>query len=180
MRQGCVVAPEHFNTIIDHIITKAPSHLSFGLKLGDRVISNADFADGIAILMDSMDQLLEALQILRGEAASAGLQINWDKTKIRPINPSSSTINSPVSLDRKTSFEVVQRLNLGSAISSDGLLLPKQQARISKVSSAMGRLNRHLWQKPNISRSKKLRIVNALVDSEMLYELKHGMHQPQR
>ena len=33
----------------------------------------------------------------------------------------------------------------------------------------MGRLNRHLWRKPNISRTTKLRIFNALVGSVMLY-----------
>ena len=36
----------------------------------------------------------------------------------------------------------------------------------------MGRLNCHLWQKPNISRPTKLRIFNALVGAVMLYGAK--------
>ena len=101
-----------------------------------------------------MDQLLEALQILREEAASVGLEINSDKTKIMAVDPSYPTVNSPVSLDRTTSIEVVRKFTyLGSAIFSDGSLLPELQARISKVVSVIGRLNRHLRRKPNISRS---------------------------
>lgn len=170
VRQGCAVAPELFNVIIDYVMTRTTSRLSFGLKFGDRVITDADFADDLAILADSMEQLLEALRILREEAAKVGLQINWTKTKIMAIDPSSPAANPSVSLDSTTSIEVVQRFTyLGSIISSDGSLLSELQARISKASSAMGRLNRHLWRKPNISRTTKLRIFNALVGSVMLY-----------
>ena len=99
-----------------------------------------------------------------------GLHINWDKMKIMAIGPSSLTVNSPVSLDRTISIEVVQRFTyLGCTIFSDGSLLPDLQARISKASCAMGRLNCHLWRKLNISCSTKLRICIALVGSVMLY-----------
>jgi hypothetical protein len=148
---------------------KTTSRLNFGLKFGDRVISDVDFADDLAILADSMDQLLETLQILREEAKIMVLQINLNKTKIMPIDPSSPAVISPVSLDATTSIEVVQKFtSLGSTISSDGFL-PELQANLSKASSVMVRLNRHLWRKPNISRSTKLRIFNALVGSVMLY-----------
>jgi hypothetical protein len=128
VRQGCAVAPELFNVIIDYVMTRTTSRLSFGLKFGDRVITDADFADDLAILADSMEQLLEALRILREEAAKVGLQINWTKTKIMAIDPSSPAANPSVSLDSTTSIEVVQRFTyLGSIISSDGSLLSELQ-----------------------------------------------------
>ena len=170
VRQGCAVTPELFNVIIDYVMTKTTSRLSFGLKFGDHTITDVDFADDLAILADSMEQLLEALQILREEAAKAGLHINWNKTKIMAIDPSSIAVNSPVSLDSTTSIEVVKDFTyLGSVISSNGSLLPELQARLSKASSVIGRLNRHLWRKPNISRTTKQRIFNALVGSVVLY-----------
>ena len=117
-----------------------------------------------------MEQLLEAVRILREEAANVGLHINWNKTKIIAIDPSSPAVNSPVSLDSNTSIELVKDFTyLGSVISSNGSLLPELQARLSKVTSVMGRLNRYLWRKPNISRKTKLRIFNAQVGSVMLY-----------
>ena len=168
--QGCAVAPELFNIIIDYVMTKTTSRLSFGLKFGDHTITDVDFTDDLAILADSMEQLLEALRILREEVAKVGLHINWNKTKIMAIDQSSPAINSPVSLDSTTSIEVVNDFTyLGSVISSNGSLLPELQARLSKASSVMGRLNCHLWRKPKISRKTKLRIINALVGSVMLY-----------
>ena len=122
--------------IIEHVMTKATSRLSFALKFGDRVTSDADFTDNLANLADSMNQLLEALRILREETAKVELQINWNKTKI--MATSSPGVTSPVSRDRTASIEVVHRLiYLGSTISSDSSLLPELQIRISKVSPLM-------------------------------------------
>ena len=103
----------------------------------------------LPILADSMEQLLEALRILREEAAKVGLHINWNKTKIMAIDPSCPTVNSPLNLDSSTGIEAVQDFTyLGCIISSSGSLLPELQAILSKVSSIMGRLNHHLWRKP--------------------------------
>ena len=117
-----------------------------------------------------MEQLLEALRILRKEAAKVGLHIYSNKNKIMAIDPSSPTVNSPVSLDSTTGIETVQDFSyLGSMISSKGSLLHELQEILSKTSSVMDRLNRHIWQKLNISPTTKLRIFNALVDSVMIY-----------
>ena len=47
--------------------------------------------------------------------------------------------------------------------------IQKEIRCISTSVSAMGRLNRHLYRKPNMSRSTKLRIFNVLVGYVMLY-----------
>ena len=109
IRQGFAVAPGLSNVIIDHGITMMTSRLNVRLKFGDRVISDADFADDLTILADSMDQLLKALRIFPEEAPTVGLHINWNKTKKLDIDPSSPAVNSPDSLDRITSMEDVQR-----------------------------------------------------------------------
>ena len=111
-------------------MTKTTSSLSFRLKFGDRAITDTDFTDDLAILADSMEQLLEALLILREEAAKLGLHINWNKTKVMAIDPSCPTINSPVSLDSTTGIEVVQDFTyLASITSSNGSLLPELYRR---------------------------------------------------
>ena len=56
------------------------------------------FADDLVMFADSMDELLEALRILREEAANVGLQINWNKTEIMAIDSSFPAVNPPASL----------------------------------------------------------------------------------
>ena len=121
------MAPELFNVIVDYIMTKITFCLSFGLKFGDCAITGADFADDLAILVDSMEQLLVALQLLREYAAKVGLHLNWNKTKFMAIDSFFLTVSSPIILDSTIGIKVVQELTyLGSIISSDGSLLPKQ------------------------------------------------------
>ena len=110
-RQGCakdVQWPRAFQYLVDYIMPKTTPRLSLGLNFGDRAITDVDFADDLAILADSTEKLLEALRILREEAAKVGLHINWNITKIMAIDPSSSAVNSVVSLDSTTGNEVVQ------------------------------------------------------------------------
>ena len=95
-----------FNVII---MAKTTSRLGFGLEFGDRFPSDAEFADDLALMAESMDQLVEALHILQKEAAKLGLQVNWEKTKIMVVDPSSSIASPPVALDQTTTFDVVQQ-----------------------------------------------------------------------
>ena len=82
--------------------------LLFGLKFGERTITDGNFADDLANLGDSGEHLLEALQILHEEAAKVGLHIDSNKTKIMAIDPYSLTVSSPVSLDSTTGIKVIQ------------------------------------------------------------------------
>jgi hypothetical protein len=50
---------------------------------------DADFADDLGLVADSIDQLTDALEVLQEEAAKVGLKINWLKTKIMAIEPPS-------------------------------------------------------------------------------------------
>ena len=50
--QGCAVAPKLFNVIID--FAKTTSRPEFGLRFGDRILSDADFADDLVFMVKSM------------------------------------------------------------------------------------------------------------------------------
>ncbi|XP_065571504.1 alpha-latrotoxin-Lhe1a-like [Artemia franciscana] len=62
-------------------MTRTINRLQFGLHYGDRVLSDADYADDLALVSDSPSKLTEALQILADETLKIGLSINWQKTK---------------------------------------------------------------------------------------------------
>ena len=78
--QGCAAAPELFNCVIDYIMTRTINRLQFGLHYSDRVLSDADYADDLALVSDSPSKLTETLQIFADEALKIGLSINWQKT----------------------------------------------------------------------------------------------------
>ena len=77
-------------------MTQNINHLQFGLHYGDRVISNADYADDLALVSNSPSKLTEALQIFSDEALKIGLSINWQKTKVRFVKPRNSPRSRPV------------------------------------------------------------------------------------
>ena len=52
----------------------------FGLHYADRVLSDADYVDDLALVFDSPSKLTKALQFLADEALKIGLSINWQKT----------------------------------------------------------------------------------------------------
>ncbi|KAK2713566.1 hypothetical protein QYM36_009445, partial [Artemia franciscana] len=72
----------YLNCIFDHVMTCTTQKLSFRLKYWDRVVTDCDFADNIALVTKSESQLLMALNTLLDESARTGLSIYWEKTKI--------------------------------------------------------------------------------------------------
>ena len=81
VRQGCVAALELFNAVIDYVIDRTMNWLQLGIKYGDRVPADCDFADDIALICTSAVELEAALNTLSEEALKVGLHISWQKTK---------------------------------------------------------------------------------------------------
>ena len=49
VKQGCVIAPDLFNCVIDHLMRRLLSRCSLGIQLGEYQITDLDYADDIAI-----------------------------------------------------------------------------------------------------------------------------------
>ena len=92
MKQGCVIAPDLFNCVIDHLLRRLLSRCSLGIQLGQYQLTDLDYADGIAMIAPSVCVLQEALMILQEEANLVGMQISWRKTKLMAITPIPPTI----------------------------------------------------------------------------------------
>ena len=74
-KQGCVIAPDLFNCVIDHLMRRLLSCCSLGIQLGEYQLTDLDYADDIAIIAQSACMLEEALIILQEEANLVGMQI---------------------------------------------------------------------------------------------------------
>lgn len=81
-RQGCVLPPL-FNTFMDWITGRPSFQSQCGATLGNIKVTGLDFADDVAILYESLESLVAALDAFSSEAKPLGLQVSWTKTKIR-------------------------------------------------------------------------------------------------
>ena len=72
VKQGCVIAPDLYNCVIDHIMRRLLSRCNLGIQLGEYQLTDLDYADDIAIFAPSVCVLQEALTILQEEANLGG------------------------------------------------------------------------------------------------------------
>ena len=167
IRQGCAAASELFNCVIDYNIIRIIIHLQFGLQDGDRVLSDADYADDLAVVSDSPSKLTEALQVFADEALKIGSLIHWQKIKVMFVDPRNSP--RPVLMVGDKPADIVEEFTyLGPILSNDESILKDLMHRIAKASAVMGKLSA-LWKKPSISCRTKMCICNASVGSVLLY-----------
>ena len=87
VKQGCVIAPDLFNCVIDHLMCRLLSRCSLGIQLGEYQLTDLDYADDIVIIDPSACVVQEALMILQEEANLVGMQISWPKTKLMATMP---------------------------------------------------------------------------------------------
>ena len=100
LKQGCVIAPDLFNCVIDHLMGRLLRRCSLGIQLGEYQLTDLDYADDIAIFAPSACMLQESLIILQEEANHVGMQISCPNTKLMAVtsNPGPPTIFMPLEI----------------------------------------------------------------------------------
>ena len=124
-----------------------------------------DFADDLALLSHSHQQMKEKTRDLVKTSQSTGLNVHPGKTKILKINTSS---NSQISINGNPLEEVDSFTYLGSIIDRDGGTDADVKARIGKARGAFIQL-RNIWKSGVIGKRTKIRIFNSNVKSVLMY-----------
>ena len=87
VRQGCVLAPDSFATGMDWLLDRTVESCSTGVAFGQ---SRAPALIWILLTMSLLAELLEhlvpILETMASEAASLGLDVNWQKTKVQALS----------------------------------------------------------------------------------------------
>lgn len=86
--------------------------------VGNLFLADLDFADDIVILGSTQTALRDLTMAQENQAASAGLHINGQKTKVVCIDYVNSRV--PITIDGKKVEEVANFTYLGSIVSSNG------------------------------------------------------------
>ena len=166
VRQGCIAAPDLFNSVVDYLMEKVCEQIP-GVAFGDYDLADLEYADDTAILSGTFAEITHALEVFDTEARKLGLQINWDKTKLMMIGD--GPIPEPPVFDGHVVEFVDSFIYLGSSLTRTGELRTEIDRRRGIAGDAMAKLNRPVWKQRNISRETKLKIYNALISSILLY-----------
>jgi hypothetical protein len=167
VRQGCVLSPMIFLLVMDWIMKRATDTVTNGLEWvnGER-LTDLDFADDIALLGSTLAGMMDLTGKVETEAATVGLRINADKTKVMMTGVQGQT--QAIQAGGKPVEEVNEFCYLGSVIARDGSCDKDIRTRLGKANSCFGRLL-NIWRNKGLSIKIKIRLYEALVMSTLLY-----------
>ncbi|KAF0023158.1 hypothetical protein F2P81_023788 [Scophthalmus maximus] len=166
VRQGCLLSPFLFLLCIDWITKQTISNNKNGNQWSlTEHLHNLDFADDIALLSHTHQQMQDKTTRLETTAAELGLKVNGPKTKTTRIN--NKSMNS-ITLEGHALEEVNKLTYLGSVIAVNGGSEEDVKARTGKARASFNILTK-IWKTKNISLKTKLKIYSSNVKSVLLY-----------
>ena len=130
-----------------------------------RQLDDLDYADDIALLSHSHQQMQFKTDELARISKTVGLNVHPGKTKILKIG--TENLNT-IDLEGTPLEEVDSFIYLGSIVDKKGGTEADVKARVGKARSAFTQL-KNIWKSGKISLRTKLRLFNSNVKSVLLY-----------
>ena len=114
--QSCILSPCLFNLYAEYIMQNAGlDKAQAGIKVAGRNINNLRYADDTNPMAEREEELKSLLMKVKEESEKAGLEFNFQKTKIMASGPITSQ-----QIDGKTKETGTDFIFLGSKITADG------------------------------------------------------------
>ena len=128
-------------------------------------LDNLDFADDIALISSTQQQMQEKASPLAETSIKLGLRPNKSKTKVMKIN---AKRKQPIKIKDTNLEEVEEFTYLRSIVNIEGGTDADVKNRINKVRVIFNILEK-VWSAKNISRGTKMKIFISNVKSLLLY-----------
>ncbi|VDP39084.1 unnamed protein product [Schistosoma margrebowiei] len=127
-------------------------------------LDDLDFADDLALLSQTRQQMQEKTTSVAAASAAVGLNIHKGKSKVLRYN---TACTDPITIDREDLEDVKTFTYLGSIIDEQGGSDADVKTRIGKARAAYLQL-RNIWNSKQLS-TNKVRIFNTNVKTVLLY-----------
>ena len=130
---------------MDWLLERTVDTGSTGVSFGPHSFSDLDFADDVALLAELLELLVPALETMESEAASLGLELNWQKTKVQALGSREDVPPSITVLGQGVAM-VEEFVYLGSLLHSSTQSSPDISRRNAITRSAMQNLDTQIWR----------------------------------
>ncbi|KAL8566846.1 hypothetical protein ACOMHN_052244 [Nucella lapillus] len=190
VKQGCVLAPTLFSMMFSAMLFDAfndckpginikyrldgklfnPWRLQAVTKVKETVLRDFLFADDCALNAGDEQEMQAEMDNLSSACNNFGLTISTKKTEViyQPV-PNKEYHEPQITVNGQTLKAVETFTYLGSTLSHNANIDAVTNNRISKASSAFGRLREKVWERRGISLKTKLKVYRAVVLTTLLY-----------
>ncbi|KAH9583298.1 Laminin subunit gamma-1 [Schistosoma haematobium] len=129
-------------------------------------LDDLDFADDLALLSQTQQQMQEKTNSVAAASAAVGLNIHKGKSKTPRYN---TACTNPITIDGEDLEDVKTLTYLGSIIDEQGGSDADVKAQIGKPRGAYLQL-KNIWNSKQLPTNTKVRIFNTNVKTVLLYE----------
>ena len=161
VRQGCILSPSLFNIYTEAMMREALEGFEGTVKMGGRPITNLRYADDVALLAGSREELQQLVDQVNTASKRVGLELNVKKTKTmivtKVIGP-----NQPIQVNDKY-IEIVETFQyLGSQITNNYDDSPEIRGRLSIARTAASALTT-IWKDKAVHITTKIKLLRTLI-----------------
>ena len=160
--QGCTLSPWLFNVFMDRVMREAKRQFQSEVRLSTGNVGVLLFADDMVVMSESVEGLQHNVQVMSDVLSKWELKVNWRKTKVMRVARKSEDCEEVID-------QVDEMKYLGVIVSSDGRMEKEVEARIGNATQVIGGMNETVLKRKELSRSTKLKVVNATMIPTLLY-----------
>ena len=151
-----MLAPDSFTISVDKLLERTVDTDMNVMSISPHVFPDLDFADDVALLAELPELLVPALETMASKAASLGLEMNCQKTKVQALD-SNHSLGEEVAM-------VEDCVYLGSLVRSTTQSSPDISCHnaITRI-TVLNQDNQNWKSKSTISMSTKLKLFTCIL-----------------